>query len=290
MPRFRIPAIALIGAAATGWAGLAQACPGVGVITRIEGRAQDVVIRRTEAGTTSTVARPRVLEVICKGDTVTVAGATFVVLSIEGAAPVTINHSAAYTVAEPGSSDRALGNAYGVLSDQLVPDMKRLPWTVRLKGPGDDFGFAVPDLTAGGQQVEVSDRALLVRLVGGTAPYKVELRDANNAVVAVQTSRTHEVVLPRVTLSPGAYRLTASDSTPRSLDAAIVAVAAPPPSDAAFDGLADPEVRAAAKAAALAREAPALWSFQAEQELQAAPAHGLERDAVYELIESYGAD
>jgi len=52
-----------------------------------------------------------------------------------------------------------------------MPDMNRLPWTVRLKGAGDDFGFAVPALTAGGQQLQVGDRALLVRLVGGTAPY-----------------------------------------------------------------------------------------------------------------------
>jgi hypothetical protein len=52
--------------------------------------------------------------------------------------------------------------------------MNRLPWTVRLKGAGDDFGFAVPALTAGGQQLQVGDRALLVRLVGGTAPYKMQ--------------------------------------------------------------------------------------------------------------------
>ncbi len=290
MAGLRTQALALIGAAAAAWAGLAHACPGVGVITRIEGRAQDVVIRRNEGGANTTVSRPRVLEVICHGDTITAVGATYVVLSIEGSGPITVNHNATYTVPQPTGPQSVLGNAYGVLNDQLMPDMKRLPWTVRLKGPGDDFGFAVPDLTAGGQQVHANIRSLLVRLVGGTAPYEVEIRDTGNTVVASQTSRTHDVVLAHVTLNPGAYRLTARDSTPRSLDAEIVAVAAVPPADSAFDSLTDPEVRAAAKAATLARDAPAVWSFEAEQQLQAAPMHGLERDKVYELIESYGTD
>ena len=75
--RTQAQAVALIGAAAAGWAGLAHACDGVGVITRIEGRAQDVVIMRTEAGTTRAVSRPRVLEVVCFNDTITAVGATY---------------------------------------------------------------------------------------------------------------------------------------------------------------------------------------------------------------------
>ena len=51
--------------------------------------------------------------------------------------------------------------------------------------------------------------------------------------------------------------------------------------------MADPEVRTAATAAALARSNPGVWSLEAEQLLQAAPANGLDRDKVYELIESY---
>ena len=160
--RTQAQAVALIGAAAAGWAGLAHACDGVGVITRIEGRAQDVVIMRTEAGTTRAVSRPRVLEVVCLNDTITAVGATYLVLSIEGSAPIKVDHNAAYTVPLPGGSQSVLGNAYSALSDRLMPDMKRLPWTVRLKGAGDDFGFAVPDLTAGGQQLRVGDRTLLV--------------------------------------------------------------------------------------------------------------------------------
>ncbi len=286
----RAPAMAAIALTAAGWAGLAHACAGAGVIVRIEGRAQDVVITRSEAGATSTVTRPRVLEVVCRNDTVSAVGATYVVLSIDGKGPVRIDHTAAYTVPARSGAPSVLSNAYSALNDQVMPDMKRLPWNVRLKGAGDDFGFALPALSTGGQQVRAGDRTLLVRLVGGEAPYRVEIRDAHGAVAASQTSTDHDVVLPNVTLSPGAYRITASDSTPRSMDAAVTAVDSAPPAETSFDGLADPEIRTAAEAATLARDASTPWSFEAEQQLQAAPANGLDRDKVYELIESYGTD
>jgi len=286
----RARAAALIATAAVGWAGLAHACPGAGVIVRIEGRAQDVVIKRTEGGAPVVVTRPRVLEVVCRNDVISTEGATYVVLSIDGAGSVKIDHNAAYTVPARSGAPTLISNAYSTLNDQVMPDMKRLPWNVRLKGAGDDFGFALPALTTGGQQLRAGDRTLLVRLVGGTAPYKVEIRDANGAVVASQSSSDHDVVLSHVNLAPGAYKITASDSTPRSMDAQIVAVDTAPPADTSFDGLTDPEIRTAAEAATLARDTPTLWSFEAEQQLEAAPADGLDRDKVYELIESYSTD
>jgi hypothetical protein len=283
--------VVLIAAAAAGLPSLAHAaCAGAGVIVRIEGRAQDVVITRNEGGASSTVTRPRVLEVVCHGDVISTVAGTFVVVSIDGAGPVRIEHNAAYTVPMHSNAPTILSNAYSTLNEQVMPDMKRLPWNVRLKGAGDDFGFALPALTTGGQQLQSGERTLLVRLVGGTAPYKVEISDAGGAVIASQSSSSHDVVLANVHLAPGQYKITASDSTPRSLDAQIVAVTAAPPADTSFDGLTDPEVRTAAEAATLARNAPTLWSFEAEQQLAAAPADGLDRDKVYELIESYSTD
>ena len=281
----------LIAAAATAWPGLSHAsCAGAGVIVRIEGRAQDVVITRNEGGATATVTRPRVLEVVCHGDVVSTVGDTYIVVSVDGAGPVRIDHKAAYTVPMRSNAPTVLSNAYTTLNEQVMPDMKRLPWNVRLKGAGDDFGFALPALATGGQQLQSGDRTLLVRLVGGTAPYKVEIRDAGGAVIASQSSSSHDVVLPRVNLAPGAYKITASDSTPRSMDAQIVAAETAPPADTSFDGLTDPEVRTAAEAATLARDTPMVWSFEAEQRLAAAPTDGLDRDKVYELIESYSTD
>ena len=168
--------------------------------------------------------------------------------------------------------------------------MKRLPWNVRLKGAGDDFGFALPTLVAGGQKLQAGSRPLLVRLVGGTAPYKVDIKDAGGALVASQSSDNHEVELRAVALAPGVYHITASDSTPRSLEADVAVVTDGPPQSGAFTDLSDPEVKIAASSTILARDHPADWSFEAEQQLNTAPDSGLDRDKVYELIESYGSD
>jgi hypothetical protein len=279
----------LLCASVLGAASTAQACDGAGVIVRIEGQPQDVVINRTEGGGPSVVSRPRVLEVVCHNDVIKTVGATFIVLSIDGVGTVKVDHAAAYTVPARKGAPTVVGNAYRSINDQVMPDMKRLPWNVRLKGAGDDFGFALPALAAGGQQVRAGNQTLLVRLVGGAAPFKVEIHDAQGALVASQTSPTHAVVLSHVQLAPGAYKITASDAN-GSLDATINAVDAAPPLDASFDGLGDPEIRLAAQATTLARDKTATWSFQAEQELAAAPDNGLDRDQVYELIESYSAD
>jgi hypothetical protein len=97
------------------------------------------------------------------------------------------------------------------------------------------------------------------------------------------------VQFPAVALATGAYTVTAADSTPRSLNAAVAVVDASPPAHTDFADLPDPEVRIAAAATELARDATATWSFEAEQQLAAAPRNGLDRDKVYELIESYSA-
>jgi hypothetical protein len=273
-----------------GWAGMAQACDGAGVIVRIDGQPQDVVITRTEAGSASVVSRPRVLEVVCQNDVIKAVGATSIVLSIDGAGTVRVDHNQVYRVPARSGAPTVIGNAYRSINEQVMPDMKRMPWNVRLKGAGDDFGFALPSLEAGGQQVRAGTRGLLVRLVGGTAPYKVEIRNSQGQLIASQASSDHEVTLASVPLPPGAYKVTASDSTPRSLDATLTAVDAAPPAETEFAGLTDPEIRTAAEASELARTAPGAWSFEAEQDLAAAPANGLDRDKVYELIESYSAD
>jgi hypothetical protein len=217
-------------------------------------------------------------------------GATTVVLSIDGVGAVTVSHGTAYVVPARSGAPTALGNAYRSIDEQVMPDMKRMPWNVRLKGAGDDFGFALPALAAGGQRVTAGERTLLVRLVGGTAPYKVEVHNGAGQLIASQTSESHELLLSNVQVTVGDYTITASDATPRSLDAAISVVAAAPPEDEAFAGLVDPEIRAATSATSLARTQTAIWSFEAEQRLAAAPANGLDRDKVYELIESYSAD
>ena len=287
MPRHggRIAALAFLISVSAG--AVAQACTGAGVIIRIDGRPQDLVITRIEDGKTSIVSRPRVLEVVCQNDSVHVVGATFVTMSIDGRGVVKVDKATDYRVPLRSGAPSLAGNAYRTLDEQVLPDMKRLPWNVRIKGAGDDFGFAVPALTQGGEKLVAGRRDLLVRLVGGTAPYKVEVRAPSGEVVASQSADTHEVVFHGLALAPRAYQIVATNSTPRELTAQVTAVDSGPSLDPAFAGLADPEVRIAATATALARSDPGVWSLEAEQRLEAAPADGLDRDQVYQLIESY---
>jgi hypothetical protein len=289
MPRHargRVATMAILISMAAGTA--AHACTGVGVITRIDGRPQDLIITRIENGKPTVVNRPRVLEVVCQDDSVRVAGATFVTMSIDGRGVVKVGGALDYRVPPRSGAPSLAGNAYRTLDEQVLPDMKRLPWNVRIKGAGDDFGFAAPGLMQGGEKLLATRRDLLVRLVGGAAPFKVEVRRASGQTVAVQSSDTHTVIFHALGLVQGAYEIVATDSTPRELRAQIAVADSRPNLDPAYATLADPEVRAAAAASALARSAPGAWSLEAEQLLQAAPTNGLDRDKVYELIESYG--
>jgi hypothetical protein len=289
MPRTILPVATVfsLGAALLANAAAAQTCDGAGVIIRIDGQPRDVEISRAGPNGVQTVGRPSVLQVVCGQDQIHTGPGTALTLSVDGVGQVKIARGTSYVVPSRKGAPSMAGNAYRQISDQVLPDMKRLPWNVRLKGAGDDFGFALPALAEGGQQLTGGKRPLLVRLVGGSAPYRLQIKDAQGAIIATKSSQSHEVAVPAVALSPGTYVLTAADATQRSLDVSIKVVSATPPPQPQFSDLPDPEVRAAAAASALARDATAQWSFEAEQQLASAPANGLDRDKVYELIESY---
>src|ERR1700760_4034588 len=119
-----------VGAAALlGLGGVATACTGAGVIVRIDGQPQDLAITRAEAGGQA-VSRPRVLEVVCSGDGIKASGVTSVTLSIDGVGPVKVAKNTVYTVPARAGAPTAIGNAYRTINDQVMPDMKRLPWNV----------------------------------------------------------------------------------------------------------------------------------------------------------------
>lgn len=291
-PGFHLLLAGFAAAPLLGLAGVAfaDACPTAGVITRIDGRPQEIQITRESAGGTMIVQRPRVLEVICAGDVITVTGTSRVTLSLDGRGAASVDHTASLRVPKRGGGPTVASNAYQAFNDQVMPDMKRLPWNTRLKGAGEDFGFALPGLTAGGEALVAGRRPLLVRVVGGVGPYRVELKDAKGATVATKNDAGHAILFPASDLAPGAYALSVTDASPRTLSAPITIVAGPAPTDPSYADVPDPEVRAALSATALARTDPGKWSFEAEQILNLAPASGLDRDRVYELVESYGPE
>ncbi len=270
-----------LGLAATAHAG----CTGVGVITRITGKPQDVVISRLDAsGARVPVARPRVLDVVCDQDVIKADNGATLLVSLDGAGKVTIG-AAPYTVKGRAKADVS-HNAYLTLVDHLMPDMKRQPWDVRLRGGEPPFDFAVPSLATGGQKLTANRGQLLVRLIGGAPGYKVSLLSGDK-VVATGAGADGDVVLVTAALPPGAYRLKAVDAAGTVLAGQVQVVAQAPALSSEFKDMDDPEVRQAATAADLARVSPDDWSFEAEQILNAAPVNGLDRSSVYRLIESY---
>jgi len=275
-------ALAAVGLAAA--APAARACPGVGVVVRIVGRPQDVIIRR--AG--SPVARPRVLEVLCQADAIHVENGARVTLSLDGAGPVTVQGAQPYLVGARRGAASLSGNAYRNVSDHLLPDMKRQPWDVRLRGPGAELGFAITSLSSGKQTLTAGSRDLLVRLDGGVGAYKVQIANASGAVLAHASGSSINLMLPGLDLTPGAYVIKATDSSGAAVEGRITVVAGAAPVSDDFAGMDDHEVQAAAQAADLARQHGDTWSLEAEQILNRTPAGGLDRESVFELIESYG--
>ena len=275
---------ALAGVATAALATGASACPGAGVITRIEGRPQDLLIAREG----SPVARPRVLEVLCEGDSVRVQNGAVATLSIDGSGKVTVQGSQVYNVGARRGGPSLAGNAYKNVSERVMPDMKRQPWDVRLRGPGPALGFALASLSSDHQMLTTGRHDLLVRLDGGVGSYQVDILNDAGAKLATAQGRDSDIVLKGLDLAPGAYTIRATDGTGASVNAKFKVVADKPPLSPDYDGIADVEVQAAAMAADLARTQPDIWSFQAEQLLVAAPPNGLDRESVFELIESYG--
>lgn len=256
----------------------AAACAGSGVITRIQGLNTDVAI--TRAG--KPVSRIRVLEVVCVGDVVTAKGGTVVTLSIDGVGAVKVDRAKSYTVGPRRGKPSATGNVYRAVSDQVLPDMKRLPWDVRTKGPGDPLRFTVgtqPQFIAAGRT------SLLVRLVGH-GPYEVSLLDASGATVKSVNGTTEELTLTGLNLSAGDYRLVAKDTSGATAQMELRVDPSLTPPTGEYEDISDPEVVAAVKAMQLAQSDPAKYSLEAQQILATAPSNGLDRDTIYKVIET----
>jgi hypothetical protein len=259
----------------------AFACTAAGVIIRIEGDPAAISIRHADGGQ---VTRPRILEVVCGGDNVHAQKGASVTLSLDGVGPVLVTN--AYTVGVRRGAPSLAGNAYRAIGDQVMPDMKRLPWTVRLKGGDDPLSFALPDMALGTQVIPAGSRALLIRVAGGEAPYKATLA-GETAPLAV-TSLGADILFLPASLQPGRYSVKVQDASGDTVEAQFTVTATPEPLPDTYAQISDAEVRAAATAVDLARRLPAARALEAEQLLANAPRFGLDRDRVFALTESYG--
>ena len=151
----------------------------------------------------------------------------------------------------------------------------------------EPFAFALGNLPAGNQRLAPGTRPLLVRVMGGRGPYRITLANATGQTVAEASGGDGNLHLPAANLTSGRYHLTARDSGGGAVEADITVATRPEAEPDTYQAISDPEVRAAATAAAIARQRAATSALEAEQLLAAAPMNGLDRGAVYDLTESY---
>ena len=90
------------------------------------------------------------LEVVCVGDRIAANGGDPPHPVHDGRGQVRVDARAPYVVAARAGAPDLAGNAYRAVNEQVMPDMKRLPWDVRLKGGEVAFAFALPQLTGRG--------------------------------------------------------------------------------------------------------------------------------------------
>jgi hypothetical protein len=259
----------------------AEACDGAGIVKRIEGDPHLATFARAGAPN-----RLRVLQVVCIGDVIDAHGGA-VTLSISGKGDLVVQPQTSMTVDAGGRPSSYVANAYAALISRTAPDMARMRVEVREKGGEDPFGFAVQNLDEDpSQTVSVKRRAILVRLVGGKGPYSGELTTAGGAKIDA-ASDDKALIFKGVELAPGKVEIAAQDGYGHTIHGSFEAVTEEPALVEDYQTVDDAEIRAAAEAIDLARGQPKVKSLEAEQILDDAPVLGLDRLAIYDLIESY---
>lgn len=265
-------------------------CQPAGVVTRIEGAASMLAgggggLRTSRRGGAS--ARLAVMSVVCVGDRIRASGNTIVHLSLDGRGLARVDASAPFDVPPPPHQSVLVTNAYNILVSATFPDANRSTRSTSLRGPDHKpLRFRVRGLQRGEERVTVGSRALIVRLDGGLAPYAVVLLDSTGREVARAPESGEDVTLPITVLTPGKYRLIASDSAGAATTAQFTAVADDPPWPAEIRYPVDPDTASAMRAVVLARREPYKWSFEAEQALGTRLGQAWDMQALYSLIET----
>lgn len=273
----------------------AAACPRdramTGVVQRVVGQRTDVFIQR--AGVER--FRPSPMEVLCEGDVVIASGAgAAVTYRLDGAAASTLVQGPAQ-IELPRSPRRAnvVDNALQILLDNWMPEIRRSSnfGVVRGRSEGPPR-WAVAGLSDGIATIKRGNRPLLLRWSGDTAQYRVEVARADGSLVEKAETNKSEIRLAARNWSGGGYIVRvfqAQGKTPVLLGR-FRAGDAPPSNANPYPTTVGEEIRVASEALRIARLDADRWSLEAVQMIDAAPAQGLDREAVYRSIEGLSDD
>lgn len=272
-----------------GFAGVAEACPRdraiAGVVQRVSGQRTEIHIER--AGVEQ--IRPAPMETLCEGDVVVadVAGAS-ITLRLDGAASsTTVQGPGRYAV--PASQRRAsvVDNAMQVVIDTWMPDIKRSSNFGVVRGRSDEKPrWALPGLAEGVAAIRRGNRPLLLRWSGEPALYRVEVSRADGTVVDKRETPRSEIRLAARNWSGGPYTVSIFEGSGKTpvLQGRFRAGDGPPANDTPFPASLGEEIRAASEAMRIVTLDADRWSLEALQIIDAAPAQGLDREAIFRTI------
>lgn len=251
----------------------------VAFVKSIKGEAGNVILARGGGEAQLTAFAP-----LCSGDVLKLKTANeAVVLGIAGStAPAEVVGPVAYNVSG-SSGGEALTE---VLEDRLLPLGER---TIGqgLARSADPFEFGLLDLETESAQIGAGNRPLWVGWAGGQPPFDVTVTGPSGKTYEAKAIETNTHVFAAADIEPGSYSLSVRDANGRTRETAFEAVTAVPQvTTVAIPSWMGADSGAMLKAFCVAAEDPYTWSFEAAQQLAAAPDAGLDRDTALALIAS----
>ena len=272
-------ALALLGAN-TAFAGSIKPCSSatVAFVKSIKGDPAKVTLTRG-----SDQAQLKPFSPLCQGDLVKLASADeSVILGIAGAGADTISGPAQYKV---GPAQTGAQSVSQVIEDRLLPLGDRTVGQGLARSGTDPFEFGLLDLESESARIKAGNRPLWVGWSGGFAPFDVTVTGPSGQTVVQKTLNETSFVAPATDLAPGKYTISVKDHNGRTRKTTFEAVTdAPTPEQVNVPDWMGPDSGVMFSAFCVAAEDPYTWSYEAAQEIAAAPSDGINKDSALALI------
>lgn len=272
-------AVALLGAN-TAFAGSIKPCSSatVAFVKSIKGDPAKVTLTRG-----SDQAQLKPFSPLCQGDLVKLASASeSVILGIAGAGADTISGPAQYKV---GPAETGAQSVSQVIEDRLLPLGDRTVGQGLARSGTDPFEFGLLDLESESARIKAGNRPLWVGWSGGFAPFDVTVTGPSGQTVVQKTLSETSFVAPATDLAPGKYTIAVKDHNGRTRKTTFEAVTdAPTPEKVNVPDWMGPDSGVMFSAFCVAAEDPYTWSYEAAQEIAAAPSDGINKNSALALI------
>ena len=222
---------------------------------------------------------------LCTGDVLKLKTADeAVVLGLAGStAPAEVVGPVAYNVGPASSGGEALTE---VLEDRLLPLGER---TIGqgLARSADPFEFGLLDLETESAQIGAGHRPLWVGWAGGKPPFDMTVTGPSGQTLEMRALEANDYLFPASDIELGRYSVSISDANGRTRETGFEAVSdVPEVATVSVPAWMGADSGAMLKAFCVAAEDPYTWSFEAAQQLAAAPDAGLDRETALALIGS----